>query len=641
MKMNLNVLNHLGLNLYSNMPAVISEVVANSYDADATRVDITITNGKVTIEDDGSGMTLDEINERYLLVGYQRRLAETETPIHHRPLMGRKGIGKLSLFSIADHIELYTVKDGNINGLRMDKAKIEEDIKKANVYYPEDIPSSNFTIKKGTKIVLDGLKKSVDLTENFLRRRIARRFSVIGPGFKFRVFINGKEITIKDREFFRKVQFLWLIGGSKDIYSKKFKNIKETYKIDGKVNQAPDYAIKGWIGAVEKPSHLKDGDLNNNKISLLCRGKLAQEDILDEFNEGGIYADYLIGEIEADFLDVDHKDDIATSSRESIKEDDPRYKALVSCVYDILKKIQLRWTGLRKEHAKKKILSENSAISQWYNRLKNDQQKKQAEKLFATIETLHFDRGEESKKKELYKQGILAFERLRVMDNLGKIDDLNSATDIQIAGVFSGLGEIEAVLYHDIASERVRVIRELSKITDRNAKENVIRNHIFDNLWLLSPSWERATRGTARMEQRVTNEFSAVTKSLTREEQKGRFDIKYRTYAGKHIIVELKRYNPTYKITTEKLAAQVEKYTGAMKKVLKGLGRDNEPIETICIIGRPLQGESRDRTNEKLRAYNARVYFYDELINDALESYGEYLKREEEVGKLKKILEKI
>ena len=38
MSLSLNVLNHLGINLYSNIPAVLSEIVANSWDADAQRV---------------------------------------------------------------------------------------------------------------------------------------------------------------------------------------------------------------------------------------------------------------------------------------------------------------------------------------------------------------------------------------------------------------------------------------------------------------------------------------------------------------------------------------------------------------------------------------------------------------------------
>ena len=38
MSLSLNVLNHLGINLYSNVPAVLSEIVANSWDADAENV---------------------------------------------------------------------------------------------------------------------------------------------------------------------------------------------------------------------------------------------------------------------------------------------------------------------------------------------------------------------------------------------------------------------------------------------------------------------------------------------------------------------------------------------------------------------------------------------------------------------------
>lgn len=42
MTIDLNVLNHLGMNLYSSIPAVLSEVVANAWDADATEVRIDI-----------------------------------------------------------------------------------------------------------------------------------------------------------------------------------------------------------------------------------------------------------------------------------------------------------------------------------------------------------------------------------------------------------------------------------------------------------------------------------------------------------------------------------------------------------------------------------------------------------------------
>ena len=42
MTLSLHVLNELGINLYSNVPAVLAEVVANSWDADATKVTIKV-----------------------------------------------------------------------------------------------------------------------------------------------------------------------------------------------------------------------------------------------------------------------------------------------------------------------------------------------------------------------------------------------------------------------------------------------------------------------------------------------------------------------------------------------------------------------------------------------------------------------
>ncbi|MEQ1847063.1 MAG: ATP-binding protein, partial [Nitrospira sp.] len=60
----LATLKHLGIGLYSNIPAVLSEVVANSWDANARKVDITIDEKgtSISVKDDGWGMTEKEIN---------------------------------------------------------------------------------------------------------------------------------------------------------------------------------------------------------------------------------------------------------------------------------------------------------------------------------------------------------------------------------------------------------------------------------------------------------------------------------------------------------------------------------------------------------------------------------------------------
>lgn len=147
MSMSLNVLNHLGFNLYSNIPAVLSEVVANAYDADATDVNITIGTSSIIITDNGHGMTLDDINNKFLFVGYQRRENnEALSFLYKRPVMGRKGIGKLSLFSIANTIEIHTTRLNEKtsitekNGFILSKKDIIDQIQnsKNNIYHPKE-----------------------------------------------------------------------------------------------------------------------------------------------------------------------------------------------------------------------------------------------------------------------------------------------------------------------------------------------------------------------------------------------------------------------------------------------------------------------------------------------------------------------
>lgn len=71
-KLDRRVLKQLGSQLYGDTPSVIAELVANSYDADANNVWITIdtVNNNVIVEDDGKGMTAGDINESFLNIGY-------------------------------------------------------------------------------------------------------------------------------------------------------------------------------------------------------------------------------------------------------------------------------------------------------------------------------------------------------------------------------------------------------------------------------------------------------------------------------------------------------------------------------------------------------------------------------------------
>lgn len=218
MTIDLNVLDHLGINLYSSTPPVLSEVVANSYDADATRVDIKIVDGnssEIRISDNGEGMDIEDVNRKYLHVGYRRRENdEAVSKKFHRQVMGRKGLGKLSLLSIARCIEIHTKKEsseGEAFVIRLED--LQSSITKGEkTYHPAEIEFKSELVEgvSGTTVIIRDIKSSVNRTESFLRPRIAKRFSLRSTQENpFQVFLNDREITPSDRGYQDKVDFIW------------------------------------------------------------------------------------------------------------------------------------------------------------------------------------------------------------------------------------------------------------------------------------------------------------------------------------------------------------------------------------------------------------------------------------------------
>ena len=643
MTISLNVLNHLGLNLYSNTPAVLSEAVANAWDADAETVAIKIdaNKKKITITDDGVGMSRDDINEKYLTVGYERRKqkGEAKTPAFGRPVMGRKGIGKLSLFSIASTIEVWSVKDGKKSGCRLELEKIRQAIKKGEGQYrPTPVSASKVRISKGTRITLTNLRKQLHKTGDALRRRLARRFSVIGDAHRFSVTVDGTPITVADRDYFHRLQYLWPIGKDAKRYTALATNVEKTKKRPGLLSKKPRYAVSGWIGTAKDVGALKDGTDSINNIVVLVRGKVAQEDILEECGITGMVTKYIIGELNADFLDLDQKDDIATSSRQRIVEDDSRYIALKDFVTSELQKIRYDWNTWRSEAGTSRAL-QIPAIRDWFDDLSKDAQRRAAS-LFGKINQLTLD--SEEQRRALLKHGVLAFESFRQKQNLDAIDRLSPENLEALTGAFADLDDIEATLYHQIVRERVQVIKVLREKVEDNALEKVVQKHLFKHLWLLDPSWERAT-GTAHMEQTVAKEFGAIDASLTKEEKKGRLDIKYTTTSGKHVIVELKRASVV--VSTWDILKQTSKYRNALRKILNESGKEREPIEVVCVVGRQLKDwaeeQGRAESIDALKAKDTRTVMYQELIENAYKAYHEFVEKSEQAGRVSRLIQSI
>lgn len=650
MTIDLNVLNHLGINLYSNVPAVLSEAVANAWDADATTVDIDVDpdKGEIVIQDDGTGMTRDEVNERYLTVGYRRRKNQPTETEKRRPPMGRKGIGKLSLFSISGVIEVYTVRDGRRSAFRMDRVEIERQIegREEGRYEPEALSEDLVEHKRGTRIVLRSLKKNLRMTSSYLRKRLARRFSILGAEHDFNIRIDGEAITLEDRDYFHKLEYAWWLDSEtrKRLAGDCSKVKEENHEdLDGSVDMGADAAtefVQGWIGTARTSTDLQDDGETINRISLIVRGKLAQEDVLEQFGIGGVYSKYLIGEVHADFLDADELEDIATSSRQNIIETDPRYEYLKAYLGDALRKIGNQWINRRRTKGVD-AASQTPAIKGWFEGLGPDERTRAA-KLFGSINRLPID--DEKQRAELFGHTVLAFERFR---HLKKLDALAEAVEEEqpamLVRLFTDLDDIEATLYHRIVRDRLSVIEHLEGSVERNVVEKVVQEHLFNHLWLLDPSWERAT-GSAVMERTVLKALNSKGAKLTDEERKGRVDIAYRTTAGRHVIVELKR--PERKMRFSEIYEQCQKYLGATRKALRQANSSYDPVvDVVCVLGEYPHGwddaERREQDMNSLLPIRTRVLFYEELFDGAKAAYQEFIDQNSEVSRLQELLDKI
>ncbi|MDE0115646.1 MAG: ATP-binding protein [bacterium] len=639
MTVDLSVVESLGINLYSNAAAVLSELVANAYDADATLVEINWKqNGStVTIVDDGCGMTKQELNDRFLVVGYKKRATEGDvSPKWQRPYMGRKGIGKLSIFSIAKEVTVYSTKSEMSNGLKIKMEDLESRIKEGQPYHPEEVEVPEDRRDKGTVIILGELKhKRADITANALRKRIARRFDVLDEtprkrgGFKIK--INGEQITYKDRQELKNLEFIWEFGEESLPAKALPRDIQRFVLPNDIVDGERGWKVTGWIGTARTPSDLSEdeeaGSLKN--IIVLARKRPIQEGIIDKLDFSRIFGNYVTGQIRADFLDLDGEDDIATSDRQRLIEDDPRVTALQRFLREAFLIAADQWTELRPKRKAKKALDDHPELERWVRDLPAWQEKA-ALKMIGTISALPMEKkNEKADRAELYRSGVLAFARIGLRETSEQLDMLGDFDAEQLLQLLGAQDEYEAALWDDILRSRIEAIKRFENLTEADEKEHVLRNHLFDHLWLLDPSWERAT-GSERMEQSL-HRIDPDSFPADREgnEIRGRVDIRYATTAGVHIIVELKRYSVAPKL--DDLEGQGRKYHAALRSVLEQRNERNQRIEVVFVLGTKPKVDDLGKFQSDdeaidyaLAAITGRYALYDELIENACSQYEEY-----------------
>lgn len=104
----------LGSELVTNDVVAIIELVKNSYDAQATRVEVRLVgdngNLRIEVEDDGMGMSRSVIEDVWCVVATPYRL---DAPFSHngqkaRRVSGEKGLGRLSAARLGERLEMIT-----------------------------------------------------------------------------------------------------------------------------------------------------------------------------------------------------------------------------------------------------------------------------------------------------------------------------------------------------------------------------------------------------------------------------------------------------------------------------------------------------------------------------------------------------
>ena len=125
---------------YSSTERALKELVDNGWDADATNIDVKLpapmSTDPIIIEDDGSGMSADEVERHYLdIAADRRRLRGPRTAKLKRQVKGRKGVGKFAGLMAAAHMRLETRKDGFETSFEFNLTQLEaaQDIEKLDI----------------------------------------------------------------------------------------------------------------------------------------------------------------------------------------------------------------------------------------------------------------------------------------------------------------------------------------------------------------------------------------------------------------------------------------------------------------------------------------------------------------------------
>ncbi len=160
------LLRELGERLVGQPHVALAELIKNAYDADATLCTISIDENRITVTDDGHGMTEKEFLDYWMTIGTRNKQDRATSRELRRNVTGSKGVGRLSAQFLAHRLEIVTAPKSNpTRPLRAivdwDDAIAAGTLTEAEAHYKTERRQVSFAKDKphGTSVMMTDLKQ--------------------------------------------------------------------------------------------------------------------------------------------------------------------------------------------------------------------------------------------------------------------------------------------------------------------------------------------------------------------------------------------------------------------------------------------------------------------------------------------------
>lgn len=640
---------HLGRNLYSTTPPALAELVANSYDAYATRVDIKIENSYIVIADNGKGMNIDELDQKYCKIGNPKQSEEPINNLLMRKPMGKKGIGKLAAFSIGNKYEVFTKTKGSqhwISFILDYNEMLRNNPYNTEIKLLDRLPNeyadymnfnSGFIVK-----IFDLRRKFTSTSESNLISQLSKRFYLTSNDFSLK--IDNEEIELSKNSYYNDLQLVMYFGYKKDEIDAMFDNAN--IKIEEFLDSGTEISsyirnkkIKGWIGSVAKPKDLsKDG--NGAFVIAYMNNKIADENIFKNKLDARLALQYIVGEIHVDFLDTDN--DPITSSRQGLDESNDEVKKFIDNMDKVRKKFISMWDNFRVKDAVNTLperIKNNENYKKWLSGLTEDE--KTINNKLVNLFSAKLNDDSEIWDKEV---DAMVTSIANVVNNIGINEINNEINEAQgntesvlrlMSKFMQKIAKAEQIQTADIINYRLKAIDRLEELMDNlESAEKVFQEHLYDNPWLIDPYWNTNNDNNF---DRIKEKYIKIRDDDADKEKSGRIDILIKVQEERYpIIIELKKNNPKdhARVTYSSLYDQTRKYKKGLKQSLTEPNKNDirlEDIKAICIVSEftstdgSLKIDIDEGEFQKLRDDNIYIYTYAQLLDNAKNMYREFM----------------